>query len=223
MRAGSQTIANQIAPYSYQATDFNAILVHQSSKHLLGTDPLGHDIWSQIIFGARASMEAGVLSTLLALAVAVPIGLAAGYYRGWIDPVIARLTDVLLAFPFLILAVGLAAILGASLRNAILALGIGAAPGLIRIARGEALALREEASPGLVASSGAFTCGRDRLRRSAGRCLRRTPRERDRALAAVGAACATRLGAGGGAVVHRRRPAPVRPHPGLPQDPGRMQ
>jgi len=136
--------ANQIAPYSYQATDFNAILVHQSSKHLLGTDPLGHDIWSQIIFGARASMEAGVLSTLLALAVAVPIGLVAGYYRGWIDPVIARLTDVLLAFPFLILAVGLAAILGASLRNAILALGIGAAPGLIRIARGEALALREE-------------------------------------------------------------------------------
>jgi len=89
-------------------------------------------------------MEAGVLSTLLALTIAVPIGLVAGYYRGWIDPVIARITDVLLAFPFLILAVGLAAILGASLRNAILALGIGAVPGLIRIARGEALALREE-------------------------------------------------------------------------------
>ncbi len=65
--------------------------------------------------------------------IAVPIGLVAGYYRGWVDPVIARLTDVLLAFPFLILAVGLAAILGPSLKNATIALAIGAAPGLIRV------------------------------------------------------------------------------------------
>ena len=85
-----------------------------------------------------------MLATLLALVVAVPIGVIAGYYRGWVDTVIARLTDVLLAFPFLILAVGLAAILGPSLTNATIALGVGAAPGLIRIARGEALALREE-------------------------------------------------------------------------------
>jgi peptide/nickel transport system permease protein len=133
-----------IAPYSYKDTDFNAVLAHPSRHHLFGTDALGHDIFSQIVYGARASMEAGVLATLLALAVAVPIGLVAGYYRGWIDPVIARLTDALLAFPFLILAVGLAAILGPSLKNAILALGIGAIPQLIRIARGEALSLREE-------------------------------------------------------------------------------
>jgi peptide/nickel transport system permease protein len=133
-----------IAPYDYKETDFNALLAHPSRQHLFGTDALGHDIFSQVVFGARASMEAGVLATLLALAVAIPIGLVAGYYRGWIDPVIARLTDALLAFPFLILAVGLAAILGPSLRNAILALGIGAVPPLIRIARGEALALREE-------------------------------------------------------------------------------
>jgi peptide/nickel transport system permease protein len=78
------------------------------------------------------------------MAVAVPIGLVAGYYRGWVDTVIARLTDVLLAFPFLILAVGLAAIFGPSLLNATLALGIAAVPPLVRIARGEALALREE-------------------------------------------------------------------------------
>lgn len=133
-----------IAPYDYKETDFNALLAHPSRQHLFGTDALGHDIFSQVVFGARASMEAGVLATLLALAVAIPIGLVAGYYRGWIDPVIARLTDALLAFPFLMLAVGLAAILGPSLRNAILALGIGAVPPLIRIARGEALALREE-------------------------------------------------------------------------------
>jgi peptide/nickel transport system permease protein len=89
-------------------------------------------------------MQAGVLATLVGMAIGVPIGLVAGYYRGWIDPVISRLTDVLLAFPFLILAVGLAAILGPSLLNATIALGVGVAPVLIRVARGEALALREE-------------------------------------------------------------------------------
>jgi peptide/nickel transport system permease protein len=133
-----------IAPYSASHTDFNAVLAHPSSTHLLGTDELGRDIFSRIVFGARASMQAGFFATLLAMVVAVPIGLAAGYYRGWIDPVISRLTDVLLAFPFLILAVGLAAILGPSLLNATIALGVGAIPGLIRVARGEALSLREE-------------------------------------------------------------------------------
>ena len=94
--------------------------------HLLGTDELGRDVLSRIIWGARASIQAGVLATLLAIVIGVPIGLVAGYYRGWIDPVISRLTDVVLAFPFLILAVGLAAILGPSLRNATIALGVGA-------------------------------------------------------------------------------------------------
>jgi peptide/nickel transport system permease protein len=133
-----------IAPYSAAHTDFNAVLAHPSGKHLLGTDELGRDIFSRIVYGSRASMQAGFLATLFAMAVAVPIGLVAGYYRGWVDPIISRLTDVLLAFPFLILAVGLAAILGPSLLNATIALGFGAAPGLIRIARGEALSLREE-------------------------------------------------------------------------------
>ena len=134
-----------VAPYSASATDFNATLAPAfSPHHLLGTDELGRDQLSRIIWGSRASIQAGVLSTLLAIVIAVPIGIVAGYYRGWIDPVIARLTDVLLAFPFLVLAVGLAAILGPSLTNATLALGIGAVPGLIRISRGEALALREE-------------------------------------------------------------------------------
>jgi ABC-type dipeptide/oligopeptide/nickel transport system permease subunit len=133
-----------LAPYSVSYTDFNAVLAHSSSKHLLGTDDLGHDVLSRLIWGARASMLVGVLSTLLGMAIAVPIGMLAGYYRGWIDTVIIRITDVLLAFPFLILAVGLAAILGPSLRNAILALGISTIPGFIRIARGETLALREE-------------------------------------------------------------------------------
>jgi peptide/nickel transport system permease protein len=133
-----------IAPYRAGATDFGAVLAHPSSKHLLGTDFLGRDELSRVIWGARASMQAGFFATVLAMLIAVPIGLVAGYYRGWVDAVIARFTDVLLAFPFLILAVGLAAILGASLLNATLALGIGAMPGLIRVARGETFALREE-------------------------------------------------------------------------------
>jgi peptide/nickel transport system permease protein len=141
---GVAIFAPVIAPYHAATSDYNALLQHSSGKHLLGTDELGRDVFSRIVWGSRASIEAGVLATLLAMAIAVPIGLVAGYYRGWIDPVIARLTDVLLAFPFLIVAVGLAAILGPSLRNATIALGVGAVPPLIRVARGEALSLSEE-------------------------------------------------------------------------------
>jgi peptide/nickel transport system permease protein len=140
----SAIFAPLVAPYAPDANDFNAILAHPSRDHLLGTDELGRDVFSRLVWGARASIEAGVFATLLATAIAVPVGLVAGYYRGWIDPVIARITDVMLAFPFLIVAVGLAAILGPSLRNATIALCLGAIPGLVRVARGEALALREE-------------------------------------------------------------------------------
>jgi peptide/nickel transport system permease protein len=133
-----------IAPYPPGKSDFSAALAPPSSEHWFGTDDLGRDTLSRVIWGARASMQAGVLATVLAMAVAVPFGLLAGYYRGWVDPVISRVTDVLLAFPFLILAVGLAAVLGPSLTNATLALGIAAVPGLVRVTRGEALALREE-------------------------------------------------------------------------------
>lgn len=133
-----------IAPYSPAANDFNAILSPPTGIHPFGTDELGRDILSRVIWGARASMQAGVLATLLAVLVAVPIGLVAGYYRGPLDAVIMRLTDALLAFPYLIIAVGLAAILGPSLENATLAIGIVQIPKLVRISRGEVLGLREE-------------------------------------------------------------------------------
>ena len=136
--------ARWVAPYSPDATDFDALLASPSREHLLGTDDLGRDTLSRIIWGARASIQAGFFATVLAMVIAVPIGVVAGYYRGRVDTVIARITDVLLAFPFLILAVGLAAIFGPSLLNATLALGIAAVPPLVRIARGEALELREE-------------------------------------------------------------------------------
>jgi peptide/nickel transport system permease protein len=133
-----------IAPHSSGYTDFEHTLAHSSSRYPLGTDELGHDELSRLIWGARASMQVGVLATFLAMVVAVPIGMIAGYYRGWIDTAIARATDVLLSFPFVILAVGLAAILGPSLMNATIAIGVGAMPAFVRISRGEMLALREE-------------------------------------------------------------------------------
>lgn len=137
-------LAPVIAPYSPSATDYTAVLAPPSAHHLLGTDDLGRDVLSRLIYGARASQEAGVLATAIAMAVAVPVGLLAGFLRGWIDTVIARLVDVMLAFPSLIIAVGLSAIFGPSLTNATFALGIAATPGLVRVARGETLVLREQ-------------------------------------------------------------------------------
>jgi peptide/nickel transport system permease protein len=126
------------------AQDFTATLKPPSGHHLLGTDDLGRDELARIAAGARVSLLAGVVSTALAMVVGVPLGLVAGFYRGWLDPILMRLNDVVLAFPFLIFAVGLAAILGASLRNVVLALAIAQLPAVIRIARGEALVLRDQ-------------------------------------------------------------------------------
>jgi peptide/nickel transport system permease protein len=137
-------LAPVVTPIDPAAQDFEATLQQPGGAHLLGTDELGRDVLSRVIFGARASLQAGVLAILLAVVVAVPLGLVAGYYRGWWDPIISRFTDVLLSFPYLVLAVGLAAILGPSLMNATIALGINQIPVFIRVTRGEVLGLREE-------------------------------------------------------------------------------
>jgi peptide/nickel transport system permease protein len=134
-----------IARYAPTATSFGHVLEAPFSPgHLLGTDELGRDVFSRLVFGTQPTLEVGVLATLLAMLVAVPIGVGSGYFGGALDMVAMRITDILLAFPFLLIAVGLAAIFGPSLQNVILALGIGLVPGTIRIARGEALALREQ-------------------------------------------------------------------------------
>lgn len=134
-----------IAPHDPNASDYSAVLLPPfSSDYLLGTDAVGRDMLSRVVVGTRASLVAGVFSTFLAICVAVPIGLVAGYYRGWVDPIISRITDVLLSFPFLIIAVGLAAILGPSLINATIALAVSQVPAFVRITRGEVLGLREQ-------------------------------------------------------------------------------
>lgn len=132
-----------ISPADPNAPNFGTVLAGPSVHHLAGTDQLGRDVLSRLFYGARSALLAGVLSTLLATVIAVPIGLVAGYYRRAVDAVVMRIMDVALAFPFLILAVGLAAILGPSLVNATLALGIAQIPVVVRITRGEVLAARE--------------------------------------------------------------------------------
>jgi ABC-type dipeptide/oligopeptide/nickel transport system permease subunit len=133
-----------IAPADPIATSWSQIRRAPSWTHPFGTDDLGRDTLSRVIWGTRVSMRAGVLSILFAIAVGVPAGLIAGYYRGAIDQAVMRLTDAWLSFPFLILAIGLVTILGPSLTNATLAIGLGATPTYIRLTRGLVLATREE-------------------------------------------------------------------------------
>jgi peptide/nickel transport system permease protein len=133
-----------IAPADPTVTNWGAIRRAPTWDHPFGTDDLGRDNLSRVIWGSRISMRAGVLSILFAIVVGVPGGLVSGYYRGAVDQVVMRLTDAWLAFPFLILAIGLVTILGPSLTNATLAIGLGAAPTFIRLTRGLVLATREE-------------------------------------------------------------------------------
>ena len=136
--------ASWIATTDPVRTDWSQIRKAPSWAHPFGTDDLGRDGFSRVVWGTRISMQAGVFSILLAMAVGVPIGLVAGYYRGAVDQVIMRLTDAWLAFPFLILAIGLVTILGPSLINATLAIGLGATPTYIRLTRGLVLSTKEE-------------------------------------------------------------------------------
>jgi peptide/nickel transport system permease protein len=133
-----------LAPADPVKTDWSQIRKAPSPAHPFGTDDLGRDVLSRVIWGTRISMQAGVLSILFAMAVGVPAGLVSGYYRGAVDQLIMRLTDAWLSFPFLILAIGLVTILGPSLTNATLAIGLGATPTYTRLTRGLVLATREE-------------------------------------------------------------------------------
>jgi peptide/nickel transport system permease protein len=134
--------ANWLAPHDPTQTQLgNAFAPPGTAGHLLGTDDLGRDVLSRIMFGLRASLHVGILAVAFSLVIGLPLGLIAGYFRA-IDALISRLTDLVLAFPFLILAVGLAAIRGASLGNAAIAIGIAQIPGMIRIVRSETLRLK---------------------------------------------------------------------------------
>jgi len=133
-----------IAPYEPVATSWSAVRKPPSLEHWFGTDEIGRDVLSRVIFGARASLLAGVVSVGISLACGVPIGLVSGYVGGFLDGLLMRITDALLACPFLILAIALAAFLGPSLTNAMIAIGISAMPAFIRLTRAQVLNAKVE-------------------------------------------------------------------------------
>ncbi|MEY4863869.1 MAG: dipeptide transporter [Pseudomonadota bacterium] len=133
-----------IAPYDPLATSWALVRKAPSAAHWFGTDEVGRDLLSRVIWGGRASLSAGVIAVAIAVGVGVPIGMLAGYLGGWVDAIISRLTDAMLAIPFLILAIALAAFLGPSLGNAMIAIGITATPIFVRLSRGQVLSARAE-------------------------------------------------------------------------------
>jgi peptide/nickel transport system permease protein len=137
-------LAPLIVPYDPVATSWTLVRKPPSALHWFGTDDLGRDIFSRVIFGARASLVAGAISVGIALSIGVPFGLLAGYRGGFVDALISRITDAMLACPFLILAIALAAFLGPSLRNAMIAIGISATPVFIRLTRGQTISVKVE-------------------------------------------------------------------------------
>ncbi|MBR0897916.1 ABC transporter permease [Bradyrhizobium tropiciagri] len=133
-----------IVPYDPIATSWSLVRKAPSMQHWFGTDELGRDVLVRVVYGARASLLAGVISVGIALAIGVPLGLLAGYRGGFIDALISRITDAMLACPFLILAIALAAFLGPSLGNAMIAIGVSATPIFIRLTRGQVMSVKVE-------------------------------------------------------------------------------
>jgi peptide/nickel transport system permease protein len=141
---GVAIFAPLFAPYDPIQQSWSTIRKPPSLQHWFGTDESGRDLFSRVIFGARASLLAGIVSISIALGLGVPVGLLAGYAGRWVDALISRITDAMLACPFLILAIALAAFLGPSLENAMIAIGVTATPIFVRLTRGQVLAVKVE-------------------------------------------------------------------------------
>jgi peptide/nickel transport system permease protein len=137
-------LAPLVSPYNPTLTSFTQVRKPPSWLHWFGTDEVGRDILSRVIWGARASLSAGLVSVGIAVGAGVPLGLLAGYAGGWIDTVLSRIVDAMLAIPFLILAITLSAFLGPSLSNAMIAIGVTATPVFIRLTRGQTLGAKVE-------------------------------------------------------------------------------
>ncbi len=137
-------LAPVIAPYHYAEQHPKDSYAPPSAKYLLGTDKLGRDIFSRLIYGSRYSLSMGVIAVAIAAVIGITVGSVAGYYGGWVDNLLMRFLDVYQSIPMFLLCVTLAAILGPSLRNAIIALGICTVPGYARIMRATVLTVREK-------------------------------------------------------------------------------
>ncbi len=133
-----------LAPQDPIATSWSAIRKAPSAEHWFGTDEIGRDVFARVVWGTQASLLAGIVSVSISLAIGVPLGLLAGFVGGVVDGFISRLTDAFLACPFLILAIALAAFLGPSLSNAMIAIGVSATPVFVRLTRAQVLNVKVE-------------------------------------------------------------------------------
>ena len=143
------------APYDPQAQDYNQLLHEPSLEHPFGTDRVGRDLLSRVIYGTRISFLVGVVAVGVALVIGTPLGLMAGYFRGGTDELIMRILDAFIAFPGVIFALAIIAVLGSSLTNVMLAIGITSVPLFARITRSQVLSLRERDYVLAAISSGA--------------------------------------------------------------------
>ena len=132
---GAALLAPWITPYDPVRQSYSVIRKAPSALHWFGTDENGRDVLARVLFGARATLLAALVSVCIASGAGVPLGLLAGFAGGWVDAVIGRVVDAMLACPFLILAIALAAFLGPSLTNAMIAIGVTATPVFVRVAR----------------------------------------------------------------------------------------
>lgn len=137
-------LAPSLAPFDPLEQNYVESMQTPSAKHWLGTDSFGRDILSRIIYGARIALIVGVLAVLISMIIGVTLGLISGYYGGVVDTIIMRIMDGLFAFPILILAIALMAILGLGVRNVIIAVAVGYIAPFARVTRGDVLAVKEE-------------------------------------------------------------------------------
>jgi peptide/nickel transport system permease protein len=137
-------LAPWVSPYDPVETSWSAVRQAPSAAHWFGTDDIGRDVLARVIWGTRASLLAGVVSVSISLLCGVPLGLVAGFSGGALDALISRVTDAFLACPFLILAIALAAFLGPSLANAMIAIGVSATPVFVRLTRAQVIQVKVE-------------------------------------------------------------------------------
>ena len=135
--------APYLAPYSYEEQDYNSAFIRFSREHLLGTDRLGRDLLSRIIYGSRQSLQIGLISTAFAALLGIFVGAIAGYFGKWVDNLLMRFLDIYQGIPMFLLTVTMAAVMGPSLRNTIIAIGISSVPGYARLMRASILTVRE--------------------------------------------------------------------------------
>ena len=133
-----------IAPYRYDEQDYSLSYAKPSREHLLGCDQLGRDIFSRLIYATKQSLQLGILATGIAAVIGVTIGCIAGFYGGWVDNLLMRLLDIYQSVPMFLLCVSLAAVMGPSLRNAVLAIGIATVPLPARLMRASILTVRSQ-------------------------------------------------------------------------------